>query len=118
VAAGSSLTDFSTLKMEAIHSSETSAHNLHGAISQRTAFFKYKLLEAPCYTNVELGQINIKASNTVTQPLSEPLRNLISSDCKNVFVQIFRAFMSKFNPDPQAQQNVKKLTYDIACLKL
>jgi hypothetical protein len=44
--AGSSLTDFSTLKMEAIYSSETSVHtwsiqDLHGATSQTTAFFIY-----------------------------------------------------------------------------
>jgi hypothetical protein len=39
-AAGSSLADSSTLKMEAIRSSETSVHTkLHGATSQKTAFF-------------------------------------------------------------------------------
>jgi hypothetical protein len=38
--AGSSLADFSTLKMVTKRSSETSAHtDLHGATSQRTAFF-------------------------------------------------------------------------------
>jgi hypothetical protein len=39
--AGSSHTDFSTPKMEAIRSSETSVHTRSiGAISQKTAFFK------------------------------------------------------------------------------
>jgi hypothetical protein len=38
--AGSSLADFSSLKMEAMRSFETSVHtNLHGATSRRTAFF-------------------------------------------------------------------------------
>jgi hypothetical protein len=38
--AGSSLADFSTLKMEAIRSSETSVpQDLHDATSQKTAFF-------------------------------------------------------------------------------
>jgi hypothetical protein len=40
VHAGSSLADFSTLKMEEIRSSETSVHTrLHSATSQKTAFF-------------------------------------------------------------------------------
>jgi hypothetical protein len=37
--AGSSLANSSTLKMEAMRSSETSAHKLHGATTQKAAFF-------------------------------------------------------------------------------
>jgi hypothetical protein len=41
VHAGSSLADFSTLKMEAIRASETSfTQDLYGATSQKKAFFR------------------------------------------------------------------------------
>jgi hypothetical protein len=67
--AGSSLADFSTLKMEAIRSSETSGRStifLHGATSQKTTFFIVTAVKTStltnCYQYCQAHQDNVLVS--------------------------------------------------------